>query len=88
MCARKTGVENFSRTFGEFGGQLQKQKWSLTLNEKFEAGDDCRLGGVKKNKTKEDFSSLGQDPTKKYEKDHCKMASEIGQPGQDLIQDR
>jgi hypothetical protein len=33
------------------------------------------------------FSLFGQDPAKKDEKDDSKMASEIGQPGQDLIQD-
>jgi hypothetical protein len=34
------------------------------------------------------FSLSGQDPAKKDEKDDSKMASQIGQPGQDLIQKR
>jgi len=85
MGAGKTWVENLSRTSGKFRGHLQKQKRSLALNQKFEAIDDCGLDGIKKNKMTENSSLFGQNPAKKDEKDDCKMASQIRQPGQDLI---
>jgi len=85
MSAGKARVENFFRPLGELGGHLQKQKRSLSLNQKFEAIDDCRLDGVKKNQTTQNFSLLGQNPAQKDEKDNCKMASQVGQPGQGLI---
>jgi len=53
----------------------------------FEAVDHGGLDSIKKNKMTENFSLFGQNPAKKNEKDDCKMASQIGQPGQDLIQD-
>jgi len=85
MGAGKTRVENLLRTSGKFRGHLQKQKWSLTLNQEFETVDDRGLDGIKKDKVTENFSLFGQNPAKKNKKDDCKMASQIGQPRQDLI---
>jgi hypothetical protein len=33
----------------------------------------------------EKFSSSGYDPAEKNEENKCEMASEIGEPGQDMI---
>ena len=85
MRAGKTGIQNFTRTLGEFRGHLQKYKWPLTLNKKFEAIDDGGLHGIEKNETTENFSLLGYHPAKNNKKDNCKMASEVGKPRQDMI---
>ena len=86
MGAGKARVENLFRTSGKFRGHLQNQEWSLALNQEFEAIDDCGLDGIKKNKMAENFSLFGENPAKKDEKDDRKMAPQIGQPWQDLIQ--
>jgi hypothetical protein len=85
MSAREAGIQNLTRTLGELRGHLQKQKWPLTLNEKFEAIDECRLDGIKKNKATENFSLFGYHPAKNHEEDDCEMASKVGEPGQGMI---
>jgi hypothetical protein len=55
------------------------------LSEKFEAIDDCGLNRVKKNEMTENFSLLGYNPAKKYEKNEPEMTSKIGDPREDMI---
>ncbi len=86
MGAGKARVKNFFRSLGESQGHLQKQKRSRTLNEILEAVDECRLNGIKKNEATKNSSLFGQNPAEENEKDDSKVASEIGQPGQGLIQ--
>jgi len=86
MSAREAGIQNFTRPLGELRGHLQKQKRSLALNEKFEAIDERGLDGIKKNKTTENFSLFGYHPAKNNEEDECEMASKVGEPRQELIQ--
>ena len=87
MGAGEARVENFSGTFGKLRGHFQKQEWSLTVGQKFEAINDCGLDGIKKNQTTEDFSLLRYDPAEYNEEDQCKVASEVGDPGQNIVED-
>jgi hypothetical protein len=85
MRAGKTGIQNFTWPLGELRGHIQKQKWSLTLSEKFEAIDDRGLDGIKKNKIAENFSLFGYNPAKNNEKNDPKMTPKIGEPRQNII---
>ena len=85
MRAGKTGIKNFTRTFGEFGSHFQKKERPLPLNEKFKAIDDCGLDGIEKNKTPENFSLSGYHPAKQDEKNKSEMTSKVGEPGQSII---
>ncbi len=87
MGAWKTGIQNFTRAFGEFRTHLQKQERPRALDEEFETVDDCRLNGIKKNKITEDFSAPGYDGAEKNKENEREMASEVGEPGQGMIKE-
>ena len=85
MGAGEARIENFARTFGKLRGHVQEQEWPLTVDQEFEAVNDCGLDGIKKNKVPENFSPFRYNPAENNEKDQCKMASEIGDPGQNKV---
>ena len=43
----KARVKNFSLAFGKLSDHFQKHQWSLTVDEKFNAVNDCELNGIK-----------------------------------------
>jgi hypothetical protein len=55
-------VKNFSLTFGKLSDRFQKYQWPFTIDEEFNAVDDCRLDGVEKKEIEENFFSLRQNP--------------------------
>jgi hypothetical protein len=62
MGAWKTGVQDFSLTFGKLSDHFQKDQRSLAVDDKFHAISDCRLDGIKEKEMIEDLFSLRQKP--------------------------
>ena len=58
----KARVKNFSLTLGKLSDRFQKYQWPLTIDEKFNAVDDCGLNSIEKKEIEENLFSLRQKP--------------------------
>jgi hypothetical protein len=58
------------------------------MDQKFEAVENSGLDCVKKEKMTENFLLFRYNPSKKDKDDDSEMASEIGEPGHRMIQNR
>jgi hypothetical protein len=88
MSTRKTGIEDFSRTLRYFGKRLQKNKGPLAVDEKFKSIDHSGLDTIKKKEIKHSLSLFHGNETKNKENNDSDMASEMGDPGNHLVQHR
>ena len=62
MSAGKARVENFSLPFGKLSDRFQKYQWPLTIDEKFNAVDDCGLNSIERKEIQKNLFSLRQKP--------------------------
>jgi hypothetical protein len=81
MSTGKTGVRNFSLTFGKLSDRFQKYQWPLAVDEKFNAVGDCGLNGIKEKEMEEDLFLLRQKPSQYNKNPNGIMASQIRDPG-------
>jgi len=85
MGTWKTGVENFSGTTGESRSHLLEKERPLPPDEKLKAINKCGLDAVKKEEATKHPFSFSENPTEEDESNNCKMASQIGNPGERII---